>query len=132
MSIHGSAPITYSSTNTRACSRQHSACNKKKTYVGTGYFFPASGESRVTKNDARFYLSASRSGRQNRPDHQRRNARNMADCLGFLPALQRLQAKREGPQGLRMQSSVRLNRASFARHGKPHGQYGFAHVGVAP
>lgn len=130
MSIHGSAPITYSSTNARACNRQHSACNKKKTFAYVGYFFPVPGEVGVTKNDGRFYLSASRSGRQNRPDHQRRNARNMADCLGFLPAFQCFQAEREGPQSLRMQPAVRSKRASFTRHGKPHGQYGLAHVGV--
>lgn len=132
MSTHGSAPFVYSSTNARACNRQHSACNKKKTYVGAGYFFPASGESRAKKSDAGFYLRASPPSSENRADQERRNLRRVADCLTFSSAFKRFERGRKGSQRLGMQPWIGSERASSSRHGKPHGQYGFAHVGVAP
>ena len=130
MSIHGSASITYSSTNEKGCMHTDAACNKKRTFAYAGYFFPASGEAGVKKSDTRFYLSASPASSEDRPYQRRRNLRRVADCLAFSSAFKRFKRGREGSQRLGMQPWIWSERASFARHVKPHNECGLAHVGV--
>ena len=130
MSTHGSAPIAYSSTNAKGCMHTDVACNKKRTRCRVGYLFPAGGEVGVKKSDAGYHLNASLSSGQDRPDHERRNPRSVADCLAFAPARERFERVREGPQRARMQPAVWSKRGSSTRHGNPHSEYGLAHVGV--